>query len=233
MFGSWWSGKKNNEETMAELSMPKPWAWIRKLNSILDDNIIELNPFVPVCLDLPVQLSPWLYISDESKALDKGVLQKLGITHVLSMNAVPSYRNRHILDFYESLDIVNLRIHAEDAEGYNLIEKHGEECLNFLRCVQEKEGLKVVVHCVAGINRSGLISCAALMIFEQRNVTDAVKHCRERRGTILSNKSFREELCLFAAKHDLLGEKPEGFSDEPIEKKKIGPLPIRAFDALI
>lgn len=210
--------------------VPVPWAWIRNLRQLV--NNAEL-PFRDI---LPAELLPWLYISDECSALDKQKLNDLGITHVLSMNGVPSYRDRFVADFYQGLGIHHLRIHAEDREGYNLMEKHGDECLEFLNSVRErseKEGCKVVVHCVAGINRSGLVACAALMMYERKSVLDAVRYVIERRGVILSNKSFQKELCVLASKWDLLGDPPVGFSDDPIEETPIAPPPMRAFDSLI
>ena len=136
--------------------------------------------------------------------------------------------------FYQTLGIVHLRIHAEDEEGYNLINRHWEECLDFIQLVRENETCKLLVHCVAGINRSGLISCAAYMIMENKKVLDAAEHCIEKRGIILTNKSFQKELCLFAKKQRLLDMKPEGFSDKPIETTDIPPPPIiKAFDRLL
>jgi len=204
-----------------------PWAWIRKLNQMVENVEVKSEQA------LPAEILPWLSISDESSALDKEKLQNLGITHVLSMNGVPSYRDRFIADFYQTHGIAHLRVHAEDEEGYDLIEKHWDECYDFFKLALEKEGCKVVVNCVAGINRSGLISCAAYMIMMRENVLDAAKHCIEKRGLILSNKTFQRELCVLAARQGLLGEKPTGFCDEPIENTDIPPPLVKAFDKLL
>lgn len=203
-----------------------PWAWIRKLNQMVENAEIKFDHA------LPVEISPSLFLSDEKGALDKEKLETLGITHVLSLNGVPSYQQRFASDFYKNHGITHLRISADDSEGYGMIEKHWKECYDFITLALSTEGNKVIVHCVAGINRSGLISCAAYMVMGGHNVLDAVGHCIEKRGLILSNKSFRIELCTLAAQHDLLGDHP-GFSDDPIERVEISPPPIaRAFERL-
>mmetsp|Transcript_46477 Transcript_46477/g.68703 ORF Transcript_46477/g.68703 Transcript_46477/m.68703 type:complete len:217 (-) Transcript_46477:644-1294(-) len=205
-----------------------PWAWIRKLNHIVQN--AESGCEKP----LPAEISPWLYISDEISSLDKEKLRKLGITHVLSTNGVPSYRDRFIAEFYQTQGIVHLRIKAEDEEGYGLIGKHWTECLDFIKFAREKDRCKLVVNCVAGRNRSALVSVSAYMIMENKNVLDAAKHCIDKRGWILQNKSFQKELCILAREHGLLGAKPEGFSDEPIQNISSPPPPIiRAMDKLL
>lgn len=109
-----------------------------------------------------------------------------------------------------------------------MIEKHGDECFEFLNSVREKEGCKVVIHCRAGINRSGLVTCAALMMYERKCVLDVVRYLIERRGMVLSKQSFQKELCVLAFKWGLLGDKSVGYSDEPIEKMSIAPPPTGA-----
>ncbi len=219
-----------------------PWPWVRCVKSIIDA-YNDRNEYHQ--RDLPVELSPCLYISDEQNALDHRKLLDMEITHVLSLNGVPAYKDEWARDLYRTHGIVQKRIHGEDREGYDMIGKHWEECFEFIESsVLSNPKNKVVVHCVAGINRSGLIACAAYMILEGQNssgsggsgggvnVLDAVRHCVERRGNILSNQSFQKQLCCLAAQHDLLGKRPAGFSDEPIEEMDIPPPPIRALDRM-
>ena len=204
----------------------EPWAWIRKLRDTV--NAAESN-----CEQvLPAEILPWLYISDEASALDTEKLQSLGITHVLSVNGAPRHRDRYIRDLYATHGITHKRVHGEDSEGYNMIEKHWEDCHAFLKQVQNDGSCKVVVHCVAGINRSGLITCAAHMIMEEASVLDVVKHCIDKRGPVLWNKSFQKQLCLLAARNNLLGDKPEDTSDDPMEPERVPPPPRKAFDRL-
>lgn len=55
------------------------------------------------------------------------------------------------------------------------------------------------MHCVAGINRSGVLVAAARMLDERTSVLATVKHCRAQRGsTFLWNESFQEQLVALA-----------------------------------
>jgi len=215
-----------------------PWAWIEKISKIVRDSTTSLSPDHDKIL--PVKLLPWLYISDEKNALDEKKLKELGITHVLSMNNVNSYKANDVSEFYKSLGIVHQRVHALDEEEYDLLDKHWDgECLGFFNRAfmiflddkkTEKdtvEEFKIIVHCRSGMNRSALVCCAAMLMFDKQedeeddssikrnnNVLDVVQHVLARRGTILTNQSFQEELCKFAAKHGRLGEKPEGNSND-------------------
>jgi len=113
-----------------------------------------------------------------------------------------------------------------------MIGQHWDKCYTFLKQATEVPDARVVIHCVSGINRSGLIICAAFMIFEQLDVLHVVDHCIKKRGSLLWNRSFQEQLCVLAAEHGLLGEKPEGYDDKPISKVPLAPPPIKAFDRL-
>jgi predicted protein tyrosine phosphatase len=192
-----------------------------------NSNYTDENPI------LPVEILPWLFLSDEKNAQDRKRLTDIGVTHVLSVNGAPEYRCRWSKDFYNSAGIVHKRIHGEDNEGYDMISRHWDECYSFLNQVHEVPNAKVVVHCVSGINRSGLIVCAAQMIFEHLDVLNVVEHCAKQRKRILWNKYFRKQLCLLAAQNGLLGDKPEGYDDEPIIEVPIPPPPKRALDKLL
>ena len=67
---------------------------------------------------------------------------------------------------------------------------------------------KVLVHCAAGMNRSGLIVAATMIYFEQMDLLDVITQLKRQRGYILSNESFQKELLEFAWKHNRLGPRP-------------------------
>ncbi len=196
-------------DTHGEIAIP--WAHIRRVKHLVD------NPPHPLPTNLPVEISvPWLYLSDEKNARRHAKLRDMGITHVLSLNSLPSHIVDEVKNDLECVGIQHKQINAEDEEDYDMIANHWEECHDYLKHIKESGG-KVLVHCVAGINRSGLIVCAASMIFEKRTLLQVVEDCVKKRGIILWNKSFQRQLCVLAAKEGLLGEKPEGYSDEPMD----------------
>ena len=221
-------------ETQLRNETTIPWQWINCIESIvMQDPKLDLSKTA-------TEILPWLYLSNEETACDIPTLSSLGITHVLSLNGAPAYKIDWLKKKYQYAGIVNKRIHAEDEEGYDLIGRHWEDCLDFFMSVVKpyqntNTNSKVLVHCVAGINRSGLVACAAYMIFEQDvNVLDAVRNCAEKRGyCFLWNKSFQKQLCCLAAEKNLLGDAPAGFSDEQVGRAATCPPPIRALDRLI
>ena len=64
------------------------------------------------------------------------------------------------------------------------------------------EGL--LVHCMAGINRSGFLVVALLMLRERISVLDAVGRVKSARGTVLLNSAFQIQLLEVAREHQLL-----------------------------
>jgi hypothetical protein len=70
--------------------------------------------------------------------------------------------------------------------------------------VEVKRGL-VLVHCAAGINRSGALAVAYVMHRERMPLLEAARHCAAQRGPLLWNRGFREQLVQFARAEGLLG----------------------------
>lgn len=218
------SSSKNNDQQ-------SPWAWIKKINSLVNESKSQYMYQNP---SLPVEILPWLFLSDEESAQNTKLLKSLGVTHVLSLNGTTAHRCRWSTELYHTAGIIHKRIHAVDEEGYEMIHDHWDECYDFLEQVRLSEYFKIVLHCVSGINRSGVIACAAMMIFEQVTVVQAVERCLEKRKTLLWNKSFQRQLCSLAAQHDLLGSKPDEFDNSPIVEEVLPPPPIiAAFDRLL
>merc|ERR1712038_615755 len=169
----------------------------------------------------PAELTPYLYLTSEFmvRSYTKSYLTEgnpLGITHVLSTNSMCDESKKTLQKLVANTGMKHYLVSGEDEEDYDMIQNHWDECLAFLKSVKEDENAKVVVHCVAGINRSGLIATAALVVLERMPLLDAVKLVKSKRGYVLSNNSFRKQLACLAAKEGLLGEKPEGFSDQPL-----------------
>ena len=91
-----------------------------------------------------------------------------------------------------------------------MLAQHLERCRAFYAECKSTENGKMVIHCQAGINRSGVITAAIYMLEEQMHVLDVVKHIRRRRGNCyLWNVSFQKQLIALAKKNSLLGPKPE------------------------
>ena len=93
------------------------------------------------------QITDDLWLGDYQAASDKFLLNRHGITHVLTVGA--GLTPRHPAHF------VFLQIHEHDIPSVNL-RQHFDTCTNFID-LAIKSGGKVLVHCYAGISRSATI----------------------------------------------------------------------------
>jgi hypothetical protein len=89
-------------------------------------------------------------------------------------------------------DVAYCGFAARDEPGYDMVE-HVPEALAFLQKCRE-EGRRVVVHCIAGINRSSMALVSFLCANLHMKLEDAVDLTSKGRGFILSNMSFLEQL---------------------------------------
>lgn len=150
---------------------------------------------------LPVEIAPGLLLGDFQCACDLGRLQQLGVTHVLNLAAGET---RHQSVPYSQVGIELMAVAAEDEEGYPMLSQHLEESRRFMA-----QAGTCLVHCVAGLNRSGLVVAAQLMLTQRLTVLEAVQHCRRQRGALmLCNRSFQKQLIEFAHSQGLLGPAP-------------------------
>lgn len=183
--------------------------WIHAVSHVLSTGPFEEPE------SMPVQVLPWLYISDIGGLYNKMQLMELGITHVLTTNTM--YSLEEVEKFQTSLarcGIQHCYVSGEDYPGYDMINNHWDKCRTFLEQVGSDEKNKVVVHCAAGQNRSGLIVAAALLVLEQMPLLQAVQLLKEKRGIVLTNRSFQQQLCLLAQRQGLLGDALVGYSSK-------------------
>ena len=170
---------------------------------LLLDHIVSkindlLNSPTDVKPNFPLQILPWIYLSSQFAATRYERLKAMGITHVLTMNALPSTEQQNRLEWsFREVGIDQSYVPAYDVEGYKLLEYHWDECEKILRECREANG-KIVVHCAMGQNRSALVVGAALMELEGWSLWKTVQHLRSKRGAVLTNQSFRKQLCQLA-----------------------------------
>lgn len=156
-------------------------------------------------IELPVEIGDGIFLSDARHAHDLERLKALGITHVLNVAGKAAIGPENE---YTAAGITVKNIEADDEEGYPMLANHLGEAQKFISSAHVTNG-RCVVHCIAGINRSGVIVAAVKMLSEKMNVLDVVAHCRRRRGNVfLGNNSFQVDLVALARKEHLLGPPP-------------------------
>lgn len=196
-----------------------PWAWLRAFNDIVN------APAPPQIPNPPVAVLPWLYLAPMYcvRNHETELHQQLGITHVLSTNRMPPQVLESLYWELRSNEIDHYYVPADDQLSYNMM-AHWDECREFLQQCRSfhtnKETTsrtgKALVHCSAGMNRSGTIVAAAMMHFGEMNLLQVARELKAKRGYVLNNASFVKQLVEFACKEQHLGEKPTGYSDDPI-----------------
>lgn len=98
-------------------------------------------------------------------------------------------------DWYSDVlewDVYYFGLSARDQDGYKMND-HFPKIIDFLsQC--RRDGLKVLVHCVMGINRSAAAVAAFLAGGMGMPLKASLELLAERRGCVLSNKSFLDQL---------------------------------------
>ena len=182
--------------------------YTKKLNEILFSDSLSTMP------NKPTKLLEHLYIGNYRDAKHPAYLNRIGITHVLNcaagdthnhhrqksltlhndVNQSPYPRNIGIL-YYKPLD-------AEDTTSYNM-SKHMEEAQHFIDDAKRRRG-RAFVHCAMGVNRSGFICVAYLMLNRQMHLLEAFQLVRQKHGPVVCNRGFQKQLIVFARAHALL-----------------------------
>lgn len=186
-----------------------PWVWAIRDAEILDwrrsTPSNEQHAAAVRQAKLPVEILPHLFLGDAKCARDMKRLRDLKITHILNA-AGPAARG--VDEDYKAEGIVTLEFDAEDEEGYQMLDKHLAPARAFIAAAKDAGG-KCLVHCVAGISRSGVLVAAEAMLSERMSVLESVAHCRMRRSNaFLWNSSFQEQLVSLARSEGLLGPRP-------------------------
>jgi atypical dual specificity phosphatase len=177
-------------------------------------DIVESRPPVRR-VDLPVEILPHMLLGDQQCASDLALLQAFGVTHVLCAAGRIAQSRADLA----AAGISSLTLQAEDEEGYPMLERHLSDASAFIRSA-EAAGGRCLVHCVAGINRSGVLVTAELMLHERLPVVDAVHRVLAARKVVLWNASFREQLVALARREGLLGTQPPPSERGPATVRK-------------
>jgi len=161
--------------------------------------------------NLPVEVMPYLYLGSNKEARDLPLLSNLRITHIYNVTSSNSHN-----DDIDYGSIMKVHDPAEDEEEYAMLPRHLQKFLSFIVNARRENGqAKILVHCTAGLNRSGVLAAAVLMLTEAVPVLEAVRKLRLARGNmVLCNQGFCTQLVELAVEHEFLGDKPAIDIDE-------------------
>ena len=109
-----------------------PWAWIKAAR-----DIVKAEPRRQP-ESMPVQLLPWLFLSDMSSVLKLDRLEELGITSVLTTNKV--FRDEDLWGITAKLadrDIQHGYAGGVDIIGYDMMKYHWNDAKKFIQTALE------------------------------------------------------------------------------------------------
>ena len=148
---------------------------------------------------------PPLYVGSGAHATDFKVLKRLEIKAVV--NCAPSVCKTP-KDKYKQNGIAFLEIDARDDRSFPLLKECLSGCSQFITA-QHAAGNAVLVHCMAGVNRSATLAVGHLLLKQKRNLFELFAECVAARPAILQNPSFQLQLCALAQRNGLLYEPDE------------------------
>ncbi|KAJ3549615.1 hypothetical protein NMY22_g807 [Coprinellus aureogranulatus] len=119
------------------------------------------------------EITPRLYLSDLWTACNPEEMERLGITHIVS-------------------------IFIADRGDANIL-AHLEESTKFIKdALDESEDNKVLVHCQQGISRSATVVCAYICATQGMEAVDAIEFVQARRSIVCPNAGFRLQLVRYS-----------------------------------
>ncbi|KAG7337637.1 dual specificity phosphatase [Nitzschia inconspicua] len=205
---------------------PEDWPWVW---AIRDPDVLgwrtglskeEIFERQNLQHNLPVHIYGKVYLGSAYSVQDLSKLKKLGIRRVLNMAGPMALKKSTILA-YKKEGFDYKRINALDEDFYPLLANDWKEAHDYIHD-PDQDG-NVVVHCVAGLNRSALVVAVDYMLTNQKPVLETVRHIRWQRGDdALQNEYFQEQLVAMARQSDLLGKVP-GTQGSILENAEVKP----------
>ena len=176
----------------------------RKLEEIAPDliphydaiNTIIYSPddfYIP---NSATQLDDCLYLGSIQDAGDITKLKENGVTYII--NTAEShfkddeFQTKHLYD----QTFKYMGFNAEDADDYPIM-KHFEEVHAFIEEAR-KNNAKCLLHCMRGVNRSGVLATAHIMVRNNVGPITATQMVYKKRGMLLTNPSFVSQLLIYA-----------------------------------
>ena len=161
----------------------------------------DMQKICQMCPAPATKIYDFLYLGDCANADDLETMDEMGFTHVI--NCAPRYVPTGLEFYAPSTKVVEyIEFNAEDANDYNMMQ-HFPDAYDFIEGARKNKG-KVLIHCVAGINRSGLLATAYYMVREMVGPITATRFVRSQRLSVLINKEFMKQLVQHASNVGLL-----------------------------
>lgn len=124
---------------------------------------------------------PGLYLSSQDPVVNKEILQKHEIHHILSIGIDASIKFDNIKYYYcDLLDLPESDLSVAIKKCIKIINEHRNE--------------NILVHCNAGVSRSPAIIISYIMAYEKVSYDDAYTKVKNVRNCIKPNEGFVQQL---------------------------------------
>mmetsp|Transcript_10595 Transcript_10595/g.30290 ORF Transcript_10595/g.30290 Transcript_10595/m.30290 type:complete len:246 (+) Transcript_10595:82-819(+) len=143
----------------------------------------------------PAEILPYLLLGGEDDARNLEVLVRLGVTHVLNVAGSEVKTGAKV---YEKPGIQYSEIISEDTQAYDIMQHFAEVEQVADEVARADPPGRLLVHCFAGVNRSGTLCLAYHMVKSGMSLLESARHCKAARGRICTNTAFQQQLFRFA-----------------------------------
>lgn len=158
--------------------------------------------YVPQNTDYPpCKVTERIWLGSMWDANDVDWLRRTGITHVV--NCAEKNDRFERVTCREAGIRGTLVLEADDVPDYPILQLHSNVVKTFMNHVLAEPGTKVLIHCMAGVNRSATLVLAYMSYHEDLEVRRSkflhiYEHVLKQRPIILINDSFYEQLVEWA-----------------------------------
>ena len=142
------------------------------------------------------KLDECLYLGSIEDAKDVNQLKTYNITYIINtVDDETSLSPEETKSLYDDT-FKYMGFSSEDAMDYPIM-NHFEETHAFIEKAREKES-KCLIHCMRGVNRSGVLATAHIMVKNNIGPITATQLVYKKRGMLLTNPSFVSQLLQYA-----------------------------------
>ena len=174
------------------------------INSIIhspDDFYIPSHAFFPSI----TMLDDCLYLGSIEDAKNVDLLKSHKITYIINTvedetSLSPKETNSTNSLYDDSFKYMGFS--SEDAMDYPIMD-HFKETHAFIEKARENNA-KCLIHCMRGVNRSGVLATAHIMVKNNLGPITAAQIVYKKRGMLLTNPSFVSQLLFYAKENQYL-----------------------------
>lgn len=149
-------------------------------------------------------LDDCLYLGSIEDARNVDLLKSHNITYIINtVDDETSFSAEETKSLYDD-SFKYMSFSSEDAMDYPIMD-HFKETHAFIEKARENNA-KCLIHCMRGVNRSGVLATAHIMVKNNLGPITAAQIVYKKRGMLLTNPSFVSQLLFYAKENKYLDQ---------------------------